>query len=220
MHPSSIWHMRDCAQRYLKTRTGTVLEVGSASANATTPPFRELFENMAWRYEGLDLVKRFNVDIVATDPFLWPMADASYDAVISGQMLEHNSMFWLSFLEMARVLKPGGFMIHIAPSRGHEHRAPTDCWRFYRDGMHAIATWAGLECIEATTDWSKADLEKMAEIAPRRHAAILNQGKFAESKWGDTVGVFRKPQNWHPSAALRYMSALSRKIEQKTPSAS
>ena len=58
----------------------------------------------------------------ARRPWIFPLEDDSYDAVISGQMLEHNAFFWLTFLEMARVLKMGGLMIHIAPSRGA--RAP------------------------------------------------------------------------------------------------
>lgn len=36
--------------------------------------------------------------------------DASFDAVISNAMLEHDPRFWLSAGEMRRVLRPGGFM--------------------------------------------------------------------------------------------------------------
>ena len=45
------------------------------------------------------------VDIRLADPYRIPLPDASVDIVLSGQMLEHNEFFWLTFLEMSRVLK-------------------------------------------------------------------------------------------------------------------
>jgi hypothetical protein len=107
-------------------------------------------------------------------------------------MLEHNQFFWLSFLKITRVLKQGGIMIHIVPSRGPEHRAPQDCWRFYKDGMEALAAWSGLTIIEATTDWSDEDLEWIKLRYPKRHKHYLKTNRFSSSIWGDTVGVFQK----------------------------
>ena len=75
---------------------------------------------------------------------------------------------------MARVLKPGGLIFLLAPSRGPEHRYPQDCWRFYPDAYRALAKYTGMELLQVSTDWEPhAD----PESAP----------------WGDTVGVFRQP---------------------------
>ena len=63
-------------------------------------------------------------------------------------------------------------MIHIAPSRGPEHRVPKDCWRFYRDGMQAMAYWTGLKCIEATTDWDSIHRAYMKQRRPRAFAKL------------------------------------------------
>jgi SAM-dependent methyltransferase len=172
-----------------------------------------MFLDLGWSYTGLDLSPGHNVDIVAKDPFLWPIANDSFDLIVSGQMLEHNTMFWLTFLEMARVLKPGGMMFHIAPSRGYEHRVPSDCWRFYRDGMSALGGWCGLECIEATTDWTTTDLDVLQSRKPRIFDAIPRKGKFAEGAWGDTVGVFRKPPIWRPNEARRYLATFLKRLE-------
>ncbi|MND90351.1 hypothetical protein D3C80_824290 [compost metagenome] len=215
MHQSSIWHMKDCVERFVcgKREPGRVLEIGSSMGGSEDPgPYKKIFTDLGWRYEGLDLSAGGNVDIIAEDPFIWPMDAEIYDVVISGQSMEHNIMFWLTMLEQARVLKHGGLMIHIAPSRGYEHKAPTDCWRFYRDGMKALASWAGLDCLESTTDWSQNDLAIMERRRPRDYEALQNRAAFANGAWGDTVGVFRKPNNWHPTDAMRYMQAFVDRI--------
>jgi hypothetical protein len=70
--------------------------------------------------------------------------------------------------EIARVLKPGGVAAIIAPSNGVEHRYPVDCWRFYRDGFVALASWVDCEVLDVFTDWNRA-------------------------VWADSVLVARKP---------------------------
>ena len=107
---------------------------------------------------------------------------------ISGQAFEHVDFFWASFLEIARVIKPGGLVFLIAPSRGPEHRYPVDCWRFYPDGYRALSRWAGLFLVEVHTDWEPSSDPESAQ-------------------WGDTVGVFAKPQPRRGSALRRALGA-------------
>ncbi|HVV95262.1 MAG TPA: class I SAM-dependent methyltransferase [Hyphomicrobiales bacterium] len=203
MHSSSVWHMRDCLERYLAERPpGTVLEVG---CNSRVPEYRHLFQEIGWTYVGADLDEGPDVDVVLRDPYSWEIESDKFDAIVSGSMLEHNEMFWLSFVEMYRVLVPGGLMIHVAPSRGHEHWGPSDCWRFYRDGMRAVAQWAGFECLEATTDWSASDLAVLTRKRQKQPGWKPPPTRFPDSTWGDTVGVFRKPTGGQrPEVALRY----------------
>lgn len=95
-----------------------------------------------------------NVDIVLRTPYVWfEIASESADVVISGQVFEHIQYFWITMLEVARVLKPGGICCILAPSSGPEHRYPTDCWRFYPDGMTSLAHFAQMKVIEAVTQW-------------------------------------------------------------------
>lgn len=190
MHRTSILHMRRAVARHVAgLPAGEVADIGAACRRR--PWYREIWEAAGWTYTGVDLVAGKNVDVVLDDPFDFPFPDGRFDAVISGQMLEHNEMFWLSFLEMNRVLRPGGLMVHIAPSRGPEHRAPQDCWRFYRDGMTALARWSGFEVIEATTDFLQTEMDAYAARHPARARAAA-PARVSESEWGDTVGVFRK----------------------------
>jgi SAM-dependent methyltransferase len=217
VHKSSIWHIRDCIQRHLAGRApGTVLEVG---CNSKVAECKTLFVEIGWRYVGADLDEGPNVDVVLTDPYAWDFEPGRFDAVVSGSMLEHNELFWLSFMEMYRVLAPGGFMIHVAPSRGYEHWGPRDCWRFYPDSMKALAKWAGFECLEATTDWTAKQLEAVAKSAPARYRRAVKGSRFPNSTWGDTVGVFRKPEGAkRPELALRYARQMLERWGEAVPS--
>ncbi|RME15891.1 MAG: methyltransferase domain-containing protein [Alphaproteobacteria bacterium] len=214
MHRESKLYMKSAFERHAAPRgPGRVLDVG---ASGKRPFFRELWEGGGWHYDGLDLAAGPNIDIVLDDPWKFPIEDDSYDAVISGQMLEHNEFFWLTFLEMARVLKMGGLMIHIAPSRGLEHRDPQDCWRFYRDGMTAMAKWAGLDCIEATTDWAPehfAYIDRFPKHAKRaRH--LRRTMRSAGTDWGDTVGVFVKTTDTARALGMDYIRAFAARFPQ------
>jgi len=210
MHPSSRRYMARTFARHAAARApGHVLDIGSMGRR---PFYRQIWEGGGWRYTGCDLSAGPNVDRVLDDPFLFPFADESVDAVISGQMLEHNEMFWLTFLEMARVLRMGGLMVHIAPSRGHEHRAPQDCWRFYRDGMTALARWSGLAVLEATTDWETRHLERLARIGVRRRRRMEGTYRRLDTEWGDTVGVFEKATPTGESEGMHYVRLFASRI--------
>ena len=157
MHQSSLDKMTDFCARYLDFpddgHQRTVIDLGSQDINGT---YRPLFDPKKWRYLGIDMAAGKNVDIVLRDPYRWrEIRTASADCVISGQAFEHTEYFWLSTLEIASVLKPGALCCIIAPSTGPEHRYPVDCWRFYPDGMTALARYAELECLHAATSWDQ-----------------------------------------------------------------
>lgn len=142
---------RLCAQ-YLDHRRQealTILDIGSQDINGV---YRPIFENPVWNYQGVDRVPGKNVDIILQSRYRWNEIDSnSADVTISGQALEHIEFFWITMLEIGRVLKPGGLGCVIAPSAGPEHRYPYDCWRFYPDGLVAMTKFAGLIVIEANT---------------------------------------------------------------------
>jgi SAM-dependent methyltransferase len=135
----------------LEGRPLRILDVGSTDVNGT---YREVFDRPGWEYRGADTAPGKNVDIVLPDPNDWSQVPGeSFDVVISGQAFEHMPCFWIAALEIARVLKPGGWCCIIAPASGPEHRYPVDCWRFYPDGMRSLAEWARLTPVEVSTQW-------------------------------------------------------------------
>ncbi len=154
MHQSSFDKMEKFRDQYLmdkKSAPLTIMDLGSMNVNGT---YRPLFDISPWQYTGLDIEQGDNVDIVLKNSYSWPeIKTDSVDVLISGQAFEHIEFFWITMLEIARILKPGGICCIIAPSSGPEHRYPVDCWRFYPDGCSALARFAKLELLEVSTQW-------------------------------------------------------------------
>lgn len=125
-----------------------VLDVGSRITEGSIGynHLIKVYSNVKCNYVGLDIEKGDNVDVVV-DPCKWNIKSNFFDIVISGQTLEHCKFFWLTFKEMARVLKKGGYMCVVVPKIQKQHKYPVDCWRFYPDSMDALAEWGKLKCI-------------------------------------------------------------------------
>ena len=68
-----------------------------------------------WQKESDAEVKKFSQ--IALDPYRLPYGDATFDVVISTSVLEHAQNKEELFLEIHRVLKPGGYSMHIFPSK-------------------------------------------------------------------------------------------------------
>ena len=152
MHQSSYLLMEDFRDRYIQNLNSypiSILDIGSLNVNGSYQP---LFNDDRYQYTGVDQAPGPNVDIVLKKPYFWEeIKSSSHDVVISGQTFEHAEYFWLSMLEITRVLKPGGLCCIIAPSEGHIHNFPMDCYRFLPNGLRAAAKFAGLETLEAET---------------------------------------------------------------------
>ena len=158
MHPSSMNNMAKMLEMVLTddmtSKPFTIIDYGGRKIgdhqSYFSLPILQKQTNLT--YKGLDLERGPGVDIVLTDPYNSPIADNSIDIVISGQMFEHNEMFWLTFKDIERILKPGGSACIVVPSGGLVHRYPVDCWRFYPDSYAALAKWTGMDLIYAHHD--------------------------------------------------------------------
>ena len=58
------------------------------------------------------------VDLLLSDPYVFPLEDENCDVVLSSSCFEHSEFFWLTFLEALRILKPHGLLYINAPSTG------------------------------------------------------------------------------------------------------
>lgn len=116
------------------------------------------------------------VDIVLEDPYHLPFECESTDIVLASSCFEHSEMFWLSFLEVMRVLKPTGLFYLNVPSNGAFHRFPVDCWRFYPDSGGALIAWANRNGLNPVLLESYVS-DQLRDI------------------WNDFVGVFLKDKN-------------------------
>lgn len=154
MHQSSLDKMREFRDEFLKGREHEQLRIADLGSQDINGSFRPIFYSPRWEYVGIDMEPGRNVDVVLTNPYHWKEIGAgSVDIAVSGQAFEHVEWFWLTMLQIERVLKPAGLCCVIAPSGGYEHRYPVDCWRFYPDGFRALARYAGLEVLDAYAQW-------------------------------------------------------------------
>ena len=175
MHESSLRKAGEFIQEYAK-KNDKILDVGSAivQESASGIAYKALFPLGFVEYTGLDIVPGNNIDLVVKDPYKWTeVADGTYDIVLSGSTFEHIEFFWLVFEEMTRVLKPGGYMFLLVPKIHIQHRYPVDCWRFYPDGMRALAKYVGIKCIGT-------------------HHEFVERNTKLEDRTYDCVGVFQK----------------------------
>lgn len=150
-HDKMLWFKNNFLDKnnYLK-----ILDVGSLDTSGNNYNYKSIFNEAKWSYDGLDFKKGDNVDIVVDDIYnIQEINDESYDVVISGQLFEHLGFFWLTMGEIDRILKPGGMCCILAPSGGPKHGVEnTDCYRFYEDGMRALANYVDFEIIHVSVN--------------------------------------------------------------------
>jgi len=143
------WFVEHYTSKISKSQV-KVLDVGSYDVNGS---YKHLFAEKKYLYTGLDMEAGPNVDLVLKNPYDWDaIATDSFDVVISGQAFEHIEFFWITMSEMTRVLKKDGLLCLIAPNGCGEHRHPVDCYRFFADGMVALARYVSLELLHAHTN--------------------------------------------------------------------
>ena len=154
MHPESLNLMNTLLLQYVRgaiPMPWKVLDVGSLDVNGS---YRVLFKDDDVEYTGLDIVEGKGVDIVVENPYWWhEVLHDVFDVVISGSMLEHATYPWESMKQIHRALKPGGYCVTVAPGAGEHshgyHGYPSDCFRFFPDGMASLHHWAGLMVLES-----------------------------------------------------------------------
>lgn len=186
MHDTAYETARLFFGLYWQPEFRTVIELGSQNVNGTLrdhcPPEAH--------YVGLDLEPGAGVDLVVAAGQPLPLADASVDVVVTSSAFEHDICFWQTFLELVRVVRPGGLVYVNAPSNHHFHRYPVDCWRFYPDAGLALASWArrngmAVELVECFV------------------------GRPGDHGWADFVAVFRRTGD----LPLRRAGRIARHVE-------
>ncbi|HTQ50196.1 MAG TPA: class I SAM-dependent methyltransferase [Candidatus Acidoferrales bacterium] len=127
------------------TLTGEVLDVGCGRK-----PYRDLVP--AARYVGLEVdspaARALGVADVYYDGAALPFADASFDAVICSEVLEHIFTPEEFLREIHRVLRPAGRLLLTVPFAWDEHEQPRDFARYSSFGLGALLERAGFEILE------------------------------------------------------------------------
>jgi SAM-dependent methyltransferase len=199
MHKNSELMFSAHAVNYLTDHL-KVLEIGPDEFPST---YQKCSGRVGRQWDTIDLNENEQLTYTTKDPYNFPIPSDTYDAVVSGNVIEHVPRIWTWMCEIARITKPGGLVITGAPCSWPYHTAPYDCWRIYPDGMRALCEDANLR-IEFVT-WGSLELPEIAEAIPGRSFEEQPQpyrdlcmqlaalGNFPIEKSFDTLCVARKP---------------------------
>jgi len=122
------------------TKSNLVYDIGGADRNGS---LREFFNHMS--YKCIDISDGNGVDYIIDPAEQYPFSENTVDVIISTSCFEHDPCFWVTFKEMCRILKPGGYIYTSVPSSGGYHMYPGDNWRFYPDAAQSLAFWSNKE---------------------------------------------------------------------------
>lgn len=146
--------LRDAVTSVASRASGWLLDVGVAER-----PYEADFAPFVERYIGLEypvVVNNLNPDVwnyperIRGIVDIWgdgnhlPFADASFDTVLTVEVLEHVPDPFHMMGEMARVLKPGGAMLLTVPFAAELHQLPYDYWRYTPNGIRELVEQHGL----------------------------------------------------------------------------
>jgi SAM-dependent methyltransferase len=124
-----------------------------------------------WQQHGLDIVS----DITAV-----PEPDASFDAVLCTEVLEHVPEPLKAFQEFSRLLKPGGYLILTAPFCSLTHYAPYHFYSGFNSYFYKnFLPKHGFAILELTKngnyfDYLAQEVRRLKTMAPRYAGAHLN----------------------------------------------
>ena len=183
MHDTAYEHGRLFFELYGSETVRTVVELGSQDVNGS---LRDHCPAHA-HYIGLDVMPAKGVDLVINPTAPLPIASETVDAVVTSSAFEHDMCFWETFLELARILRPGGLLYLNAPSNHEFHRYPLDCWRFYPDAGVALVQWAvrrglQMELVESFIGLPKAEhwADFVAVFRKSGGAPLIRKGRIAD----------------------------------------
>ena len=138
MHDSALYYAQQFFAKYWSNRFTSVAELGKTENDNS---LRELCPQVV-DYLPLNRISEFHSILCSDLKEKVPAPDSSVDVILASSMFQQDSFFWETFLELTRILKPGGLLYINAPSNHHYHPLPLDCWRFYPDAGVSLAKWA------------------------------------------------------------------------------
>lgn len=154
MHKNSYLLFEKYVEAYFKN-VERVLEIGPAGFPSE---YCRKVNRSDLQWDTLDIAPNPKLTYSGVPEYSFPIADDTYEIVFSGQVFEHVRKIWRWMPELARITRPGGYVITISPVSYPYHPAPHDCWRAHPEGMRALCEDSGLVpelCISESIEGSK-----------------------------------------------------------------
>ncbi len=123
------------------TANGRLLDYGCADV-----PYRRLFPKSV-EYLAADLPGNPNANVTINPDGSVPLDEASVDAILSTQVLEHVADPGLYLSECRRVLKPAGRILLSTHGFMVYHPDPVDLWRWTSAGIREAIERAGMRVV-------------------------------------------------------------------------
>lgn len=114
-----------------------------------------------------------------------PFSDEYFDGVICTQVIEHVLHNDALLIEMARVLKPGGYLLLTAPFVWEEHEQPYDFTRFTRFGLKDLINRSGFEIV-----YSNRTAGYLSVLAQLSSSYLYDMAFRRSSIWNLIVALF------------------------------
>ncbi|MBK7642328.1 MAG: class I SAM-dependent methyltransferase [Planctomycetes bacterium] len=193
--------LRGAIEKLAPSARGVMLDVGCSER-----PYGELFAPYVTRYVGLD----YPPALLDKQPELWkildrakrsvdvfgdgrrlPFADASFETVLSTEVLEHVLSPRAVVEEMARVLKPGGRLLVTVPFMQPLHEIPSDFYRYTPFALRRMVEETGLvvEVIEPRGNFAASLGALGSQYLLRSFGASERQsdGSVIPSRWKSLI---------------------------------
>lgn len=190
MHLSDLY---DSLKDSLEGANGRWLDYGS-----NTSPYLEFFENATVECADIRDVPGVQFIIPQTGPC--PVADCSFDGILSTQVLEHVERVGESLRDCFRMLKPGGKLVLTTHGTWDDHGCPFDYWRWTSDGLRLELERSGFvveSCSKLTTE-----ARALLQLAIMHHKSMLYQGR--SSFVGMALHLFARILRDHRGRVNRY----------------
>jgi len=138
---SPVFHAQHAAivpllRRYVR---GAAIDLGCGMM-----PFRDVVLDQVTAYDSFDREARTaGVTYLGDIEDMHMIPDARYDAALCLEVLEHVPHPGRALHEMARILRPGGWLVLSVPHLSRLHEEPHDYFRFTVHGLRVLLEEAG-----------------------------------------------------------------------------
>ena len=189
MHDTALYSGKCIAELYGGAKK-RVLDVGGKDFNGS---LRQFFTES--EFICMDMEAHSSVDVVCNPGEPFPFDDNYFDIIVSTSCLEHDPIFWMTFLEMSRVVKPDGIIYINAPSSGPPHYYPGDNWRFYPNAADSLAFWSYFYYKDKQT---------------KHIVSVQDKFNLNKSQFKDAVMVFKKDSNNNETKKYDVSSSITK----------